>query len=287
MARDSDQIKLMRLREKLKKAEDIRKENKAQGKRLSPGRARAIAQMKKDIAALEGKTPSQQQQAFDSMMKRVLGEQKEGAPSARRRLQRANDAPKKPEPGRGQMGRKPVKSKPSPKDAPSSKGADASQRRFQAKTELARQKEMDAVGPGPSKIKKTKPITKKKELKQAPGDKRKPGVITKDGLVELYRQTRKDELKREKAAEFKRAQKRKEADRKATENKGPRTPRKKKVGKYDQGGEFQQSIQDFMKDTLGINVKFKEAEEEQDPGNNFAKGGFVTRKGPLYKRKSK
>lgn len=130
----------------------------------------------------------------------------------------------------------------------------------------------------PTPLRKPAPITEKKELKQAPVDKLRPGAVT---------QARKDELKREKAAESKRAQKRKEADRKATENKGPRTSRKKKVGKYDQGGEFQQSIQDFMKDKLGINVKFKEAEEEQDPGNNFAKGGFVTRKGPLYKRKSK
>src|SRR5210317_1776487 len=87
---NKDEDKLKNLKQKLKDALAIQAQNKKDGRRLSIGRAKAIAQMKKDIAKLQGKPVKEQQQAFDSMMEKMLKELEAGKPSPLKRIQEAN-----------------------------------------------------------------------------------------------------------------------------------------------------------------------------------------------------
>ena len=130
-SRQKDEDKLKNLKQKLKDALAIQAQNKKDGKRLSSGRAKAIAQMKKDIAKLQGKPAKEQQEAFDSMMEKMLKELEAGKPSPFKRIQEAN------------------------KNQSNEGASPDSLRRYEAKSQLSRQKELDAVGPGPDMKKRS------------------------------------------------------------------------------------------------------------------------------------
>lgn len=238
---DKNKEKLKTLQQKLKDAMAIQAKNKAEGKRLSSGRAKAIAQMEKDIAALKGKSPTQQQQVFDTTMKKMSEELKAGAPSPRKRIREANK-----------------------NRAPSSKGSPASQRRFLAKTELARQKEMDAVGPGPDMKKtsvrkpKLEPLGPTKDIKQR--------SVFIDKLQPLGPNRPRVQAEKE------------------VRPKGPDTSPRKKPGRFSE-----ERFAKFFKDNFGVTLTFdaddeRQAMEDRGEGPSRAKGGFVTRRGGLYNK---
>jgi hypothetical protein len=215
-SRQKDEDKLKNLKQKLKDALAIQAQNKKDGKRLSSGRAKAIAQMKKDIAKLQGKPAKEQQEAFDSMMEKMLKELEAGKPSPFKRIQEAN------------------------KNQSNEGASPASLRRYEAKSQLSRQKELDAVGPGPDMKKRSSGPTKNNE------DRR----VTKSVDTKPRRKTSVESMTNE---EIKRGM---GSKRKAAQKSGDTTPQRKKPGRFSE-----ENVKRVMKEKFGIDVTYDKGDE--------------------------
>lgn len=247
---NKDEDKLKNLKQKLKDALAIQAQNKKDGKSLSSGRAKAIAQMTKDIAKLQGKPVTQQQQAFDSMMKKMLKELEAGKPSPRKRIREAN------------------------KNQSNEGSSPASLRRYEAKSQLSRQKELDAVGPGPDS--KKRPIGPTKNIE----DRRVTKSVPKTVDTKPRRKTSVESMTNE---EIKRGM---GSKRKAAEKSGDTTPQRKKPGRFSE-----ENVKRVMKEKFGIDVTYDKGDEldplvarGEEPGRK--KGGMVqfTKRGGMYNK---
>jgi hypothetical protein len=162
----------------------------------------------------------------------------------------------------------------SAKESKSDKGSRASLRRFEAKTELARQKELDAVGPGPDS--KKRPIGPTKNIKDVRGTKSVPkSVDTKPQRKTSVESMTNEEIKRGMGSK-----------RKAAQKSGDTTPQRKKPGRFSE-----ENVKRVMKEKFGIDVTYDKGDEldplvarGEEPGRK--KGGMVqfTKRGGMYNK---
>jgi hypothetical protein len=172
----------------------------------------------------------------------------------------AKGAPKKPAGlTPSQLKTKMEKRRQDIKESKSDKGSRASLRRFEAKTELARQKELDAVGPGPDMKKRSMP--KRKE----------PSSPTRNIRTRPEPKGPRDQNLRPLTAE---------------KEKPPRVPNTSSRKKSEFGLDTladRDKMKRFMKDRFNITVTY---DDDEDPGDTAsrAKGGLFTRRGALYNK---
>ena len=227
-----NQSELKKLKERLAKAKSIRKQNMDQGKKLAAGRVKAIAQMEKDILKLQGKSAAEAQAKFNSVKETLIKQNRKLDKTPRTRIRKNQ----------------------------SNEGASrASLRRFEAKSQLSRQPELDAVGPGPDMKKRSMP--KRKESSSPTrniGTRPEPKGPRDQNLRPLT----------------------------AEKEKPPRVPNTSSRKKSEFGLDTladRDKMKRFMKDRFNITVTY---DDDEDPGDTAsrAKGGLFTRRGALYNK---
>lgn len=305
-----NQGELKKLKERLAKAKSILKQNMDQGKKLAAGRVKAIAQMEKDILKLQGKPAAEAQAKFNSVKETLIKQNRKLDKTPRTRIRKnqsnedkdssivqsavAKSAPKKPAGlTPSQMKTKMEKRRQDIKESKLDKGSGASQRRFEAKTELARQKELDAVGPGPNMKKRSMPGESGVAFPKATKPKTQPKTVdtkSKSKTVTAKSKPRSERTLAERpttsASTRKTMEKRNAADRRAEKDKGPRNVRTE----TRQPGRFsEEAAKKFFKEKFGIDVTYDKDDDldplvarGEEPGRK--KGGLFTRRGALYNK---
>ena len=154
------------------------------------------------------------------------------------------------------------------------KGSRASLRRYEAKSQLSRQKELDAVGPGPDS--KKRPIGPTKNIE----DRRVTKSVPKTVDTKPRRKTSVESMTNE---EIKRGM---GSKRKAAEKSGDTTPQRKKPGRFSE-----ENVKRVMKEKFGIDVTYDKGDDldplvarGEEPGRK--KGGMVqfTKRGGMYNK---
>jgi hypothetical protein len=158
--------------------------------------------------------------------------------------------------------------------AAANKGSRDSLRRYEAKSQLSRQKELDAVGPGPDMKKRSSGPTKNNE------DRRVTKSVPKTVDTKPRRKTSVESMTNE---EIKRGM---GSKKKAAQKSGDTTPQRKKPGRFSE-----ENVKRVMKEKFGIDVTYDKGDEldplvarGEEPGRK--KGGMVqfTKRGGMYNK---